>query len=90
MLRRDVINLDSNLNILFEKIYYFFLNKELTAQQVSLLWTLQQKFVTSVIVGVKNVEELEEYMTCINNNLCLEDEDVLNNIFLLIFIQINF
>ncbi len=51
----------------------------MTASQVGLLWCLQQKFVTSVVIGVEDINELEENMAVINNNLELTNEEV-NNI----------
>jgi aryl-alcohol dehydrogenase-like predicted oxidoreductase len=50
----------------------------LSPSQVALLWTLQQTFVTTVIVGVQSVKELEENMACINNDIKLTDDEVIN------------
>jgi aryl-alcohol dehydrogenase-like predicted oxidoreductase len=57
--------------------YYIlkFILKDLTASQVAILWSLQRK-VTSVIVGVNNLEELEENMKVMNEDILLSFEEV--------------
>jgi hypothetical protein len=39
--------------------------------------------VTTVVVGVQNVKELEENMSCINNDIKLTDDEVKINDFYL-------
>ena len=58
------------------QIDYFLFQKDLTASQIALLWCLQQNFVTSVVIGVEDINELEENMAVINNNLELTNEEV--------------
>ncbi len=47
---------------------------------MAILWSLQRK-VTSVIVGVNNLEELEENMKVMNEDILLSFEEVKNKIF---------
>ena len=57
----------NNLNFLFE---------EYSIETVSLLWALQTDHVTSVIVGVEDLEELAECMECLKRETTLSFDEV--------------
>lgn len=50
--------------------------RNLTVAQVALLWTMQRKFVTSVIVSVSSVDELEECMQIQNDDTWLSYDEM--------------
>ena len=51
-------------------------NRNLSTSQIAILWCLQKGFITSIVVGCNNVQELEENMSCLTENLCLSDEEM--------------
>jgi aryl-alcohol dehydrogenase-like predicted oxidoreductase len=51
--------------------------RNLTSAQVSLLWVLQQEFVTSAAIGVESIEELEQNMAVLNGNVSLTQQDLM-------------
>ena len=58
-------------------------NKGLNVSQVALMWALQKKFVSSVVLSVSSVEELENCMDILNKDQLLNQEEV--NLILIIF-----
>jgi hypothetical protein len=52
-------------------------NRNLTTSQVAILWALQKGFVTSVVIGVDNIQELEENMKILTDDLYLTREEML-------------
>ena len=48
----------------------------LSVSQVAIMWALQKSFVTSVILSVSNIKELEEDMSILSGGLKLSQEDV--------------
>lgn len=51
--------------------------RSLTTSQIAILWALQKGFVTSCIVGVSNVKELEENMSCLSGEVLLTPDEML-------------
>jgi aryl-alcohol dehydrogenase-like predicted oxidoreductase len=49
---------------------------KLSMSQVAILYALNKKFVTSVVVSVSTIKELEENMNTLNQGLKLNQEDV--------------
>ncbi len=53
---------------------------QVTAAQVALAWVLRQPGVTSVIIGAKKIEQLNDNINAVNLKLSLEELKELNNI----------
>jgi aryl-alcohol dehydrogenase-like predicted oxidoreductase len=51
-------------------------NRKCSIEQVSLLWALQSGFVTSLVIGVEDLDELVECMDCINKDLALSFDEM--------------
>lgn len=51
--------------------------RSLTTSQIAVLWALQKGFVTSCVVGVSSVKELEESMTCLTGETLLTQNELL-------------
>lgn len=50
--------------------------KNLTTEQIALLWCLQKDFVTSCTLSVKDIHELEECMSVLSHEICLTNKDM--------------
>lgn len=51
--------------------------RSLTTAQIAILWALQKGFVTSCVVGVSSVKELEESMWCLTGDVLLTQTELL-------------
>lgn len=47
----------------------------LNISQIAIMWALQKRFVTSVVLSVSNVDELQQNMDILNKGLVLEQEE---------------
>lgn len=55
-------------------------DKGVTVSQVALSWLLNQKAVTSVIVGAKSVTQLQENLNSVNVDLSPEDVEKISEV----------
>lgn len=51
--------------------------RSLSTSQIAILWALQRGFVTSCVVGVSNVQQLEESMACLTGDVLLTQQELL-------------
>lgn len=51
--------------------------RNLTTSQIAILWSLQRGFVTSCVVGVSSVRELDENMSCLSGEVVLTQRELL-------------
>lgn len=51
-------------------------NRKLSTSQIAILWCLQKGFITSIVVGCNDVQELEENMSCLTENLYLSEQEM--------------
>lgn len=52
-------------------------DRGLTTSQIAILWALQKGFVTSCVVGVTSVQQLEESMKCLTGETLLTQSELL-------------
>jgi aryl-alcohol dehydrogenase-like predicted oxidoreductase len=77
-LRRNPVNMNTlNLCHLLSRKY------KVSVSQIAIQWLLQTGVVTSVCIGVHDVSELDENMSCLLGEFILSQEDVSFDKFLL-------